>query len=170
MAGVGDDSTSLSPLPPPARGGGVARLIAGGFGSGRVPVTPGSAGSAVAILLGWGLMGAGAWALPAAAAVASLGGVWAIRRARVEGDPGWVVIDEVAGQFVALLGLARPTPLGMGAAFLLFRLLDITKPGPVGWADRQQGAAAVVADDLIAGGLTAGILWAVRSRWPAIFG
>jgi phosphatidylglycerophosphatase A len=170
MAGVDDMGAAPSSVPLPARGRGVARLLAGGFGSGRMPVTPGSAGSAVAILLGWGLMAAASWALPLAAAAASLGGVWAIRAARVEGDPGWVVIDEVAGQFVALLGLARPTPVAMGAAFVLFRLLDVTKPGPVGWADRQEGPAAVMADDLIAGGLTAGILWAVRSRWPSIFG
>ncbi|MGA9866242.1 MAG: phosphatidylglycerophosphatase A, partial [Acetobacteraceae bacterium] len=44
------------------------------------------------------------------------------------------------------------------------------KPGPVGWADRQHGAAGVMADDLIAGALGAGILWAVRTRFPLVFG
>jgi phosphatidylglycerophosphatase A len=53
-------------------------------------------------------------------------------------------------------------------AFVIFRLLDITKPGPIGWADRQHGAAGVMADDVIAGGITAGILWAVGSHWPRL--
>ncbi len=40
---------------------------------------------------------------------------------------------------------------GLLAAFLMFRLLDVAKPGPIGWADRQGGAAGIMADDLIAG-------------------
>jgi phosphatidylglycerophosphatase A len=50
--------------------------------------------------------------------------------------------------------LARLWP-GWVAAFLLFRLFDIWKPGPVGWADRRQGAWGVMLDDLIAGGFAA---------------
>ena len=57
-----------------------------------------------------------------------------------------------------------------GAAFVLFRLFDIVKPGPVGWADRKGGAAGIMADDLIAGAIAAGILWAVRGRWPGALG
>ncbi|MEO9190563.1 MAG: phosphatidylglycerophosphatase A, partial [Acetobacteraceae bacterium] len=63
----------------------------------------------------------------------------------------------------------RPTPLGLLAALAVFRLLDIAKPGPIGWADRQGGAAGVMEDDLIAGALGAGILWAARSRFPTLF-
>ncbi len=147
-----------------------ARLLAGFFGCGRSPLAPGTVGSLAALMLGAGLMRLPPPALGVAILLASLAGLWAIRAARVEGDPGWVVIDEVAGQWLALLGLARPTPAGLAAAFLVFRLLDIAKPGPVGWADRQPGAAGVMADDLVAGGIAAGILWAARSRWPAVFG
>ena len=147
-----------------------ARLVAGFFGCGRAPVTPGSAGSLAAIALGYGLMRLPSAALGLAILLATFGGLWAIRAARVQGDPGWVVIDEVAGQWIALLGLSRPTFAGLAAAFLVFRLLDIAKPGPIGWADRQPGAAGIMADDLIAGALTAGILWAVRSRWPGLLG
>ncbi len=146
-----------------------ARLLAGGLGVGAVPVAPGTAASAVATLLGAVLLGGAAWVLPVAVGAVSLGGLWAIGRARIEGDPGWVVIDEVAGQWTALLGLSRPTPLGLIAGFALFRLLDVAKPGPVGWADRQGGPASVMADDLIAGALSAGVLWAVRRRWPGLF-
>jgi phosphatidylglycerophosphatase A len=140
----------------------LARLIAGGFGAGYAPRAPGTAGSLLALLLGALLMLASPAALPLAALAATLGGLWAIRAARVEGDPGWVVIDEVAGQWIAMLGLARPTWPGLLAAFLLFRLLDITKPGPIGWADRQGGAIGIMADDVIAGAAVAVILYAAR--------
>jgi len=146
------------------------RLVASGLGSGFAPRAPGTAGSLLALLLAIPLMLAPPAVLAVAVAVASLAGLWAITAAKVDGDPGWVVIDEIAGQWLALVGLARPTPSGLLAAFLLFRLLDIAKPGPVGWADRQGGAAGIMADDLVAGALAGGILWAARSRWPHLFG
>lgn len=149
----------------------LARLLASGFGAGCAPVAPGTAGSIVAVLTGAGLMTIGPLALSSAALVASLGGLWAVQASgEARGDPGWVVIDEIAGQWITLLGLAHPTPAGLLSAFAVFRLLDIVKPGPVGWADRQHGAAGVMADDLIAGALGVGILWAVRTRFPLVFG
>jgi phosphatidylglycerophosphatase A len=148
----------------------LARLIASGCGCGFVPVAPGTAASAIALLLGALLMQISPMLLPIAALVAAISGVWAIHAARVEGDPGWVVIDEFAGQFLALCGLAHASLPGLLAAFIVFRLLDVTKPGPIGWADRQGGAAGIMADDLIAGAFTAGILWAIGSRWPELFG
>jgi phosphatidylglycerophosphatase A len=148
----------------------VARLVASGLGSGYAPRAPGTLASALAMLAGVVLMRAPPGILALATLLASLAGLWAIRAAKVDGDPGWVVIDEVAGQWLALLGLAQPTLLGLLAAFALFRLLDIAKPGPIGWADRQGGAAGIMADDLIAGAFAAGILWAVRTHWPLIFG
>ncbi|HET6238395.1 MAG TPA: phosphatidylglycerophosphatase A [Acetobacteraceae bacterium] len=148
----------------------LARLVAGGFGSGFVPFAPGTAGALLGLLLGVPLLLAPPGMLAIAALLVSLLGLWAIRAARVEGDPGWVVIDEIAGQFVALLGLTRPTIVGLAAAFALFRLFDIVKPGPVGWADRQDGAAGIMADDLIAGAIAAGVLWAARQRWPGVWG
>jgi phosphatidylglycerophosphatase A len=147
----------------------IARWIAAGFGTGYAPVAAGTVASAAATLVGAALLWWSPFALPAAVLLATFGGLWAVRAAQVEGDPGWVVIDEFAGQWIALLGLAAATPLGLVAAFLLFRLLDVTKPGPVGWADRQHGTAGIMADDLIAGALAAGILWAVRARWPGAF-
>lgn len=148
----------------------LSRVVAGGFGAGFVPGAPGTAGALLGLLLAVPLLLGPPWVLPVAALLASLLGLWAIRAARVEGDPGWVVIDEIAGQWVALLGLARPTVIGVAAAFVLFRLFDIVKPGPVGWADRQGGAVGIMADDLIAGAVAAGILWAVRERWPGMLG
>jgi phosphatidylglycerophosphatase A len=146
------------------------RFVAAGFGAGFSPRAPGTAGALLGLVLGVPLLLAPPFVLASAVLLVGLLGYWAIRAARIEGDPGWVVIDEIAGQWVALLGLARPTVVGLAAAFLLFRLFDIVKPGPVCWADRQGGAAGIMADDLIAGAIAAGILWAVRQQWPGALG
>ncbi len=153
---------------------GMARWIAAGFGTGFTPIA--TAGTAahrpsqpwpVRELLWWSPP-VGSWR--ARALLATFGGLWAGRVALVVGDPGWVTIDEFAGQWIAMLGLAVVTPVGLSSAFLLFRFLDVTKLGPVGWADRQHGAVGIMADDVIAGALAGGILWAVRSRWPGVLG
>jgi len=146
------------------------RFVASGFGIGFLPRAPGTAGALLGLVLCIPLLLAPPFVLPTACLLVSLLGFWAIRAARIEGDPGWVVIDEIAGQWVALLGLARPTVIDFAAAFVLFRVFDIVKPGPVGWADRQGGAAGIMADDLIAGAIAAGILWAVQQRWPGVLG
>lgn len=149
----------------------LARLVASGFGCGASPVAPGTVASALAALLGYALLLLTSYALGLAALAAILAGLWAVSAAQAgEGDPAWVVIDEVAGQWVALLGLARPSLSGVLGGFVLFRILDIAKPGPVGWADRRSGAAGVMADDIIAGLMAAAILWLARSRWPTLFG
>ena len=149
----------------------LARLLASGFGAGYAPgPAPGTLAAALATLVGAGLMLALPFALPLAACLACLAGLWAIAATvPADADPAWVVIDEVAGQWIALVGLARPTPSGLLLAFAVFRLLDVVKPGPIGWADRQGGAAGVMADDLIAGAFTAGIVWAALARWPHYF-
>jgi phosphatidylglycerophosphatase A len=73
-------------------------------------------------------------------------------------DPGWIVIDEVAGTFVAVAGLTG-WPFLVG--FVVFRIADIFKATPgVGSAERLPGAAGITADDVVAGlyGLAAGLL------------
>ena len=143
-----------------------ARFIASGGGSGFSPVAPGTAGSLTALAIGAGLFWLSPWVLAGGALAASVGGVWAVRASQAKGDPGWIVIDEFAGQWIAMLGLGALTPMGLLAAFGLFRLFDIWKPGPVGWADRWHTPAGVVADDVIAGAMAAGILVGVRMVWP----
>ena len=144
----------------------MSRLVASVGGIGYAPLAPGTVASAVAAVLGVGLLRLSPWALAAAALVAAMGGLWALRRlGEADDDPGWVVVDEVAGQWVAMLGLAGwEHPLwGALAAFALFRLLDIAKPGPVGWIDRRHGPVPVMADDLLAGALAAVALTAGRA-------
>jgi phosphatidylglycerophosphatase A len=145
-----------------------ATLVASGLGTGRVPVVAGTFASLVATLIGAGLLAASFWLLLAAAVLTTLGGVWAIRRAEVAGDPGWVTVDEFAGQFIALLGVPRLSALWLLAAFMVFRLLDISKPGPVGWADRRHGAVAIMADDVIAGLITAALLAGLGWAGPVL--
>jgi phosphatidylglycerophosphatase A len=122
--------------------------------------------SASAALIGAELLHLSPLALLVAALLATVGGIVAVKRAGVEGDPGWVVIDEFAGQWISLMALARPTLAGVIAAFVLFRLVDVTKLGPVGWADRQHGAFGIMADDVIAGIIAGFVLVLVRLLRP----
>ena len=147
----------------------MTRIIASFLYVGLLRPAPGTWGSAAALPAAWALHVLGGPALLAAGlvAVAALG--WWATAAELRGsadkDPSWIVIDEVAGQFVALLPVSLGAAIagaqvlalwpGWLAAFLAFRLFDIWKPGPVGWADRQGGALGVMLDDLIAGALAA---------------
>lgn len=146
----------------------LARFIAAGFGTGYAPLAAGTVASAAAVLAGGGLLMWSPWALAFAALIATFGGYIAVKRAAIEGDPGWVVIDEFAGQWITLLALSHPTIPGIIAAFVLFRLFDITKLGPVGWADRCHGAFGIMADDVIAGIIAAVLLILIRLAWPAL--
>lgn len=147
----------------------LARIVASGFGSGFFPVAPGTAGSVVAVICGSGLMQGPDWVLAVFAVLAVVAGFWAVGAAHVQGDPGWFVMDEFAGQWIGMLGLARPSIFGLLVAFLVFRLLDVTKLGPIGWADSQPGVWGVMADDIIAGVLTAGVVWGLRVLLPQAF-
>jgi phosphatidylglycerophosphatase A len=144
----------------------LARWIAAGFGSGFAPVAAGTVASAVAALVGAALLWWSPAVLAAAALLATAGGFWAVYATRVDDDPGWVVIDEFAGQWIGMLGLATVTPAGVAASFVLFRFFDVTKLGPVGWADRRHGAFGIMADDVIAGVASALILCGMRWWWP----
>ena len=146
----------------------LARLVASGFGSGFVRVAPGTMGSFVALLLGAAML---TWApplLPVAAAAAYLAGLWAVKAERAEHDPGWVVIDEFCGQWIAMLVLPAASPAGLAAAFVLFRVFDIVKPGPIRTAERLGGAQGVMADDVVAGAIAALLLWMARTGWPGV--
>jgi phosphatidylglycerophosphatase A len=66
------------------------------------------------------------------------------------GDPGWFVLDETAGVWLAA-ALVGPTWTSIGLAFLLFRIFDIWKPPPVRTLERVGGGWGIVLDDLAAG-------------------
>jgi len=144
----------------------MSRLVAIFFGVGLLRPAPGTWGSAAALGLGLIMHRIGHFPLLLVATVLVTAlGFWACARElrdRPGEDPSEIVVDEVAGQWVALLfpsfgfwwaGLDSanfPWP-GWVAAFLLFRLFDIWKPWLVGQADRRHDAAGVMLDDLWAG-------------------
>lgn len=144
----------------------LSRFIAAGFGTGFAPLAAGTVASAAAAMTGAGLLLLSPWLLLVAAFLAAIGGYLAVKQAAIKGDPGWVVIDEFAGQWITLLALVRPSIHGVLAAFILFRLFDITKLGPIGWADRQHGAFGIMADDVIAGVVAGALLLAARLLRP----
>ena len=72
-------------------------------------------------------------------------------------DPKEVIIDEFIGQFIALIFIPNSI-LGLLLSFLLFRFFDITKLYPVNKAEKIPGAIGVLADDIVAGLMTAGII------------
>ncbi|GAB4174084.1 MAG: hypothetical protein OHK0024_10760 [Thalassobaculales bacterium] len=135
---------------------------------GHLPRAPGTWGSAAMLPAAW-LLQEPLLILAAALAVAVLG-TWAAgahARALGAGDPGSIVIDEAAGQLLALAA-CPPDPLWYAAALALFRLFDIWKPGPVGWCDRRlSGGWGIMADDLAAGGLAGLILLAAQAMLAA---
>jgi phosphatidylglycerophosphatase A len=139
-----------------------AVFLVTGFASGYLSPAPGTWGSLVALAIWWLLLAGLPWhvQLGVVAATVLIGTVlthWVNRRYRVHDDPR-IVIDEFAGLWLALLG-APATFLGGVAGFLLFRIIDIAKVWPVGWADRRvSGAIGVMLDDLLAGALTLAVL------------
>jgi phosphatidylglycerophosphatase A len=115
---------------------------------------PGTWGSLAALPCAWAIRSlSGVAGLAIAAAIIFAVGCWAaatIAKASGIKDPGAIVIDEVAAQWLVLLP-APLDPLSYAAAFLLFRIFDIWKPWPVGLADRRvPGGLGVMLDDLLA--------------------
>ena len=149
----------------------VAALLATGLGAGLSPIAPGTAGSAVGLVLAWlltsSLLAAHASSVAAAVgllmsglAVGLLGVVVSgpVCRALNSRDPGCIVIDEVSGQMLASAVvplLAPKSPVVAAGAwilsFLLFRFFDVVKPGPIRRLQELPGGWGVVADDVGAG-------------------
>ena len=142
-----------------------ARLIATWFGAGLLRPAPGTWGSLAALPLVWLLHVLGGFLLVALATVAVfLLGWWVSvieTRGAADPDPSEIVIDEVAGMFLALwpvslgaqfagVDVLRLWP-GWVVAFLAFRLFDIWKLGPIGWADRMHTPLGLMLDDILAG-------------------
>ena len=135
----------------------LALMLATWFGCGYAPYGPGTVGALAAALiafafhasLGWGRISFLAltvlWLAPA---------IWAsTRAARISGrkDPGFVVVDEVLGQWLTLLGATTLSWKNFLAAFILFRVFDIWKPWPIRRIERLPEGYGIVCDDLAAG-------------------
>jgi phosphatidylglycerophosphatase A len=138
------------------------QLLALGFGSGLAPIAPGTFGSLVGLLIGLGVLQLGFAVACVATVVASVAGFWicgeSARRLGVHDHPA-IVWDEIAGMMITLLA-APATWWGPLLGFALFRLFDIWKPWPIREIDHgMRGGAGIMLDDVLAGILSAGVLW-----------
>ncbi|HKS08392.1 MAG TPA: phosphatidylglycerophosphatase A [Pyrinomonadaceae bacterium] len=125
------------------------------WGVGYLPLMPGTFGSLVGIGV-FLLLGSLAPQLVGVVAI-TWAGIWAASRTerilRLK-DPGKVVVDEVAGQMIAMLPLSLIWSVGKAGiivSFILFRLFDIFKPYPARRFERLRGGLGIMADDLVAG-------------------
>ncbi len=199
----------MKPNPEPvAKKPRVALLLATGFGLGYLPKAPGTWGSLLGVAIAWAVrehgpvspflhpigvariggveIGSSAvWSLVSILGVAAVG-VWVsglAARHFGQTDPGKVIIDEVSGQMISLLGagwiltltsddmsnaaqllvLSAPNWKYLLLGFILFRVFDIWKPFPVRQAERLPGGWGIMADDWVAALYAAVGLWLARS-------
>ncbi len=131
------------------------------FGSGYAPKAPGTAGSLAALPFAWGM--ASFWG-PESLLLAGLiafcvGWAAAHRSPEATKDPGWVVIDEVAGQWLTL-AFVPPDILLYAIGFIAFRIFDIYKPWPIRTLEQNvPGALGVMVDDVAAAVYAAVVLY-----------
>ncbi|MBW2442238.1 MAG: phosphatidylglycerophosphatase A [Deltaproteobacteria bacterium] len=131
-----------------------AVFLATGLYVGKVPLAPGTFGSLLGLPLCFLLDKIQLSAAIAAVLLIIALATWiadAAERILGRPDPGCIVIDEIAGMAVTLIGLPfNPTTVAVG--FILFRILDILKPFPIRVIDKRlPGGLGIVADDVIAG-------------------
>lgn len=140
------------------------RLIATWFGAGLLRPAPGTWGTLAALPFAWALHLLGGFPALAVGTVAVFAlGWWVSIRVTTPAnpDPSEIVIDEVAGMWLALWPVSLGAQMmgadvlrlwpGIVVAFVAFRLFDIWKPGPAGWADRMHTPLGLMLDDMFAG-------------------
>lgn len=131
----------------------LGRAVGSAFGIGYIPLAPGTFASAAAALLCFYVPSlTGLFLFVPLILLSVVLGVWAggVMEREYGEDPSQAVIDEVAGQWIALLALPA-SPLVVLLSFGFFRLYDILKPGPVDSAQRLPGGWGIMADDVLAG-------------------
>lgn len=149
----------------------IISLFVKGFGTGLSPWMPGTCGSLLALLLVYIV---GTWQLSlvlqigfaAAFTLVSWYLIYLYEAQTHKHDDSQVVIDEFAGIFITFIGVA-PVGLNLVAGFILFRILDIVKPFPIGWIDKNlPGAAGTLLDDVVAGAAACVLLhFIVQQGW-----
>lgn len=147
----------------------LATLVATFFYTGFFPFAPATFATAVFLLCYW-LVPGGEWLVHAwvlvATTLVSIPTATRVERTRGK-DPSCVVIDEVVGIQIVLVG-AEPTLAGVGAAFLLFRAFDIAKPFPIHRLQSLPGGWGIVADDALAGVYARAVLAVVSFATPVL--
>ena len=132
----------------------IAFIFASGFGVGTAPVASGTFGSLLGIVLFWWLL----VPLPATLQILIISivfvlGVYtsSIVEKDLGKDPSEVIIDEVVGQWIALLFIPHDRVIPQAIAFFAFRFFDITKIPPAKQFDRMTGGIGIMMDDVVAG-------------------
>ncbi|MDO6566164.1 phosphatidylglycerophosphatase A [Alteromonas sp. 1_MG-2023] len=145
-------------------------FLALGFGSGLIPLMPGTFGSAAAIPLLMLSANMPVIAFIAFTIFASVLGIYLCGKTADDmqvHDHGSIVWDEVAGMFVTFL-FVPITVSSMLAGFVLFRIFDILKPWPIGPIDKRlHGGTGIMLDDLVAGAMACACLHIMMIVWPA---
>lgn len=141
-------------------------LFATWFYSGKSPKAPGTCGSLATLPFVYVIFYFGGyWALICFILLICLIGIYvadAFSKALNIKDPGQIVIDETAGQSIALIFAGTNLWLYL-LGFALFRLFDISKPSIIGWADKKiKGGLGIMLDDIFAGLFAAAIIALVR--------
>ncbi len=136
-------------------------VLALGFGAGLAPLAPGTVGTLVAVPWYWGLKSIHPGLFLAAIALGLVVGVYVCSRVSHDlgrDDHPAIVWDEVVGYWIAMVGTPLTWQYAL-AGFVLFRLFDVWKPGPIGWIERKvSGGLGVMLDDVLAGVMTALVL------------
>jgi phosphatidylglycerophosphatase A len=129
-------------------------FLATGFWVGNIPFAPGTFGSLIGLPLCFFLSGIELSVAMVLAFLFIFFSVWIAHVAEKiisRKDPGCIVIDEIAGMLVTLIGLPFNL-ITVTAGFIIFRILDILKPFPIRVLDKRiSGGVGVVADDVVAG-------------------
>jgi phosphatidylglycerophosphatase A len=148
-----------------------ALALATFFGVGYVPIAPGTFGSLAGLLV-WLIVPASLFWQGLSVILTLAAGVWAATAAEAHfrsTDPGPVVIDEVMGMLVTLVGI----PVGWAGAFagfIWFRFFDVVKPYPANRFERLSGGVGIMADDLMAAIYANLALRATLATWHLVIG
>lgn len=136
-------------------------FLAFGLGSGLSPKAPGTAGTAVGLLVGLPLAGIPVWAGLLVVGFSFAAGILICNRASHAlgvHDHGGIVWDEFVGIWLVLVLVPAHWTWWL-AAFVVFRVFDILKPWPIGWLDRRvHGGFGIMLDDLVAAGYAVAVL------------
>lgn len=141
----------------------LAEWIATGFGLGRLPGAPGTWASAATLPFAWLVLSwlgpIGLFTVGVALMIVGIVASDVVVAKHGAKDPGYIVIDEIAGQCLALVP-AMLSPISFLIGFVAFRLFDITKPWPANALQELRGGYGVVLDDIAAAIYAAVVVWA----------
>jgi hypothetical protein len=85
-------------------------------------------------------------------------------------DHGSIVWDEFVGMWITLMALPTLDWQWVAAGFVIFRIFDMWKPWPIRWFDRNiHGGMGIMVDDIVAGVISAGVLYVIGHHWPLVF-